>query len=45
MYLIGNGPGQLIGIFNSVWGQYPAAVSWQAASDQLRQDLGVPAAS
>ncbi|KZS76306.1 hypothetical protein A4G29_00160 [Mycobacterium kansasii] len=45
VYLIGNGPGQLIGIFNSVWGQYPAAVSWQAASDQLRQDLGVPAAS
>ncbi|ORV73409.1 hypothetical protein [Mycobacterium gastri] len=45
VYLIGNGPGQLIGIFNSIWGQYPAAVSWQVASDQLRQDLGVPAAS
>lgn len=24
----GGGPGQLVGIFNSVWGDFPAAVSW-----------------
>jgi hypothetical protein len=35
------GPGQLVGIFNSVWGEFPAAVSWKATSEQVRQDLGV----
>jgi hypothetical protein len=35
------GPGQMVGIFNSVWGDLPAAVSWRATSDQVRQDLGV----
>jgi hypothetical protein len=35
------GPGQIVGIFNSVWGDLPAAVSWRATSDQVRQDLGV----
>ena len=34
------GPGQIVGIFNSVWGDLPAAVSWRAISDQVRQDLG-----
>lgn len=34
------GPGQIVGIFNSVWGDFPAAVSWRAASEQMRQDLG-----
>ena len=34
------GPGQLVGIFNSVWGEFPAAVSWRATSDEVRQDLG-----
>jgi hypothetical protein len=34
------GPGQIVGIFNSVWGDLPAAVSWRATSDQVRQDLG-----
>lgn len=41
----------LIGMFNSTWGSYPAAVSWQAASQQARDDVlatasgtvGVPA--
>ncbi len=33
-------PGQMIGIFNSVWGDLPAAVSWRITSDQARQDLG-----
>lgn len=41
VYLAGEGPAQLVGIFNSVWGAFPAAVSWQSASDQMRQDLGV----
>ncbi|BBZ52569.1 hypothetical protein BST25_18585 [Mycobacterium heidelbergense] len=41
VYLAPNGgPGQIVGIFNSVWGDLPAAVSWRAASDQVRQDLG-----
>ncbi len=33
-------PGQIIGIFNSVWGDLPAAVSWRITSDEARQDLG-----
>lgn len=42
VYLAPNGgPGQIVGIFNSVWGDLPAAVSWRATSDQVRQDLGV----
>jgi len=41
VYLAPNGgPGQIVGIFNSVWGDLPAAVSWRATSDQVRQDLG-----
>lgn len=41
VYLAPNGaPGQLIGIFNSVWGEFPAAVSWRATSDEFHQDLG-----
>ncbi|CAM2858228.1 hypothetical protein BST27_07225 [Mycobacterium intermedium] len=41
VYLAGGGPAELVGIFNSVWGDLPAAVSWQAASEQMREDLGV----
>ncbi len=42
VYLAPNGgPGLLVGIFNSVWGEYPAAVSWRATSDEVREDLGV----
>jgi hypothetical protein len=42
VYLAPNGgPGQIVGIFNSLWGDLPAAVSWRATSDQVRQDLGV----
>ena len=33
--------GQILGIFNSVWGTLPAAVSWQSASQQMREDGGV----
>lgn len=35
------GPGQMLGIFNSMWGDLPAAVSWRATSDEVREDLGV----
>lgn len=28
----------IVGLFNSTWGQYPAAVSWTATNDQLRED-------
>ncbi|BAX92724.1 hypothetical protein [Mycobacterium shigaense] len=35
--------GQIVGIFNSVWGDLPAAVSWQTTSQQVRQDLGAAA--
>ena len=34
------GPAELVGIFNSVWGDFPAAVSWRATTDQVHQDLG-----
>ena len=39
----GGGTGQLIGIFNSMWGDLPAAVSWQAASEQARHDMAAGA--
>lgn len=39
----GGGAGQIVGIFNSIWGDLPAAVSWQTASEQARQDLGAGA--
>ncbi len=35
------GPGQMLGIFNSMWGDLPAAVSWRATLDDVRDDLGV----
>ena len=35
------GPAQIVGIFNSVWGDFPAAVSWRSTTEQVRQDLGV----
>jgi hypothetical protein len=41
VYLAPNdGPAAMVGIFNSVWGDFPAAVSWRAATDQVHQDLG-----
>lgn len=36
------GSARIVGLFNSVWGQYPAAVSWPAISQQVREDVGVP---
>jgi hypothetical protein len=34
-----DGRAAIVGMFNSTWGQYPAAVSWQAASQQAREDV------
>lgn len=36
----GPGPARIVGIFNSVWGNFPAAVSWQSITQQVRQDVG-----
>ena len=42
VYLAPNGgPGQIVGIFNSVWGDLPAAVSWRSITEQVRQDVAV----
>jgi hypothetical protein len=35
------GPARIVGIFNSVWGGLPAAVSWQSTTQQIREDVGV----
>ncbi|WP_236056439.1 S1 family peptidase [Mycobacterium sp. SM1] len=37
----GAGAARIVGIFNSVWGQFPAAVSWSTVSQQVREDVGV----
>ena len=34
-----NGRAVVVGLFNSTWGDYPAAVSWQAASQQVADDV------
>ena len=39
-----DGRAVIVGMFNSTWGEYPAAVSWPAASQQAREDV-VSAAS
>ncbi len=39
----GNGAAVLVGLFNSTWGQLPAAVSWQATGQQVREDGGAGA--
>jgi hypothetical protein len=42
----GTGPARIVGLFNSVWGEYPAAVSWPAISQQVQEDVGaVPSAA
>jgi hypothetical protein len=38
---IDNNKAVIIGLFNSTWGTYPAAVSWVATSQQARADIGV----
>jgi hypothetical protein len=34
----------IIGLFNCTWGQLPAAVSWQATGQQVREDGGIAGA-
>lgn len=36
--LAGDGTAVILGLFNSTWGDLPAAVSWQATSQQVRED-------
>jgi hypothetical protein len=33
-----SGKAVMVGLFNSTWGRLPAAVSWQATGQQLRED-------
>ena len=37
----GPGPARIVGMFNSMWGRFPAAVSWEATTQQIREDVGV----
>ena len=41
--LDGSGRAILIGLFNSTWGRLPAAVSWQATGQQVREDTAAAA--
>jgi hypothetical protein len=34
-----DGRAVIVGIFNSTWGQFPAAVSWQSTDQQIREDV------
>jgi hypothetical protein len=34
-----DGRAAILGMFNSTWGNFPAAVSWQSASQQAREDV------
>lgn len=42
--LTDDGRAVIVGLFNSTWGQYPAAVSWDATDRQIRQEVFSPAA-
>ncbi|WP_059022161.1 hypothetical protein [Mycobacterium sp. M26] len=37
---VDNNKAVIIGLFNSTWGALPAAVSWQATGQQVREDVG-----
>lgn len=44
VYVVGDdGPARIVGLFNSTWGDLPAAVSWQAVSQQVRQGVAAGA--
>jgi hypothetical protein len=38
-FVTGDGRAAIIGMFNSTWGQFPAAVSWLNISQQAQQDV------
>lgn len=42
--LTGDGRAVIVGMFNSTWGQYPAAVSWMVTDQQIRQQVLTTAA-
>lgn len=42
--IAGDGTAMMIGLFNSTWGELPAAVSWRATGQQLREDSGLAGA-
>lgn len=39
--LTADGRAVIVGMFNSTWGQFPAAVSWSATDQQIRDELVV----
>ena len=39
VYVLDGGRAVIVGLFNSTWGNFPAAVTWQATGDQVREDL------
>lgn len=39
-----DGRAVLIGIFNSTWGEFPAAVAWTSIRQQISEDINAPAA-
>nr|WP_246240710.1 S1 family peptidase [Mycolicibacterium madagascariense] len=43
--LTDDGRAVIVGMFNSTWGQYPAAVSWTSTETQIHQDVYTPAAA
>lgn len=46
VYLLAdNGRAIMVGLFNSTWGQFPAATSWEATAQQVREDLGTVSAA
>lgn len=42
--LADDGRAVIVGMFNSTWGQYPAAVSWDVTDRQIREGVFSPAA-
>jgi len=42
--LTDDGRAVIVGMFNSTWGDYPAAVSWSVTNQQIRQQVFTPAA-
>lgn len=40
-----DGRAAIVGMFNSTWGQFPAAVAWSAVSGQVRGDMGAAGAN
>jgi hypothetical protein len=42
--LTDDGRAVIVGLFNSTWGQFPAAVSWSATDQQIRQEVYTAAA-